>query len=72
VKREGALNPSAKANFADGECLAKSTTVATNNYALENLNTGTGSFNDSNVNLYVIARAEIWDTSAQRCCVNFI
>jgi hypothetical protein len=65
VKRECALYASSKANFADCESLAKSTTMAANYDALENLNTGTGTFNDSNVNFYVIARAEIWDTGAQ-------
>jgi hypothetical protein len=65
VKRECALYASTKADLADSECLAKSTTVATDYDTLENLNTGTGSFNDSNVNFYVIARAEIWNSGAQ-------
>jgi hypothetical protein len=39
--------------------------MATDNDTLEDLNTGTGSFNNSNVNFYVIARAEIWDSGAQ-------
>jgi hypothetical protein len=65
VKREGTLNASSKADFADSECLAKTATMATDYDTLENLNTGTGTFNDSNVNFYVIARAEIWNSSAQ-------
>jgi hypothetical protein len=65
VKREGALYASSKADFADSECLAKTAAMATNYNTLENLNTGTGAFNNSNVYFYVIAWAEIWNSSAQ-------
>jgi hypothetical protein len=65
VKWKSTLNASSKANLADSECLAKSTTVSTNYDTLENLDTGTASFDNSNVYFYVIARAKIWDSSAQ-------
>jgi hypothetical protein len=39
--------------------------MATNYDALENLDTRTGTFNDSNVNFDVVAGTEIWDSGAQ-------
>jgi hypothetical protein len=72
VKRESTLNTGSKTDFADCESLTKSTTMATDYNALENLNTGTGSFNNSNVNFYVVAGTEIWNSSAQGCCVYIV
>jgi hypothetical protein len=46
--------------------------MATDYDTLENLNTGTGTFNDSNVNFYVIAGTEIWNSGAQGCCVYIV
>jgi hypothetical protein len=72
VKWESTFYTSSKADLADCESLTKATTMATDYDTLENLNTGTGTFNDSNVNFYVIAGTEIWNSGAQGCCVYIV
>jgi hypothetical protein len=61
VNWESTLNTNLEGNLTNGEGFANTVTGATNNYALENLNTAAATFNDVYVNLHVVTNAERWD-----------
>ena len=61
MKREGTFNAYAKGNLADGESLRDPVTLAGDDDALEDLDTGTVTFNNLHVNLYVVTRTKRGD-----------
>jgi hypothetical protein len=47
-------------------------TGATNHNTLEYLNTRAGAFHDVHVNFDAVARTEVWDVTAEACCIDEI
>ena len=56
---KGAFYSDTVREFANSKSLADASALATNYYALENLDTALGTFNNPNMNLDLIARAEV-------------
>jgi hypothetical protein len=69
VNWEGTLNANAIRNLTDCESLANSITLATDYYTLENLKAALATFDNTNMDLELIASTELWDVFAQRGCI---
>ena len=69
---EGTLNTNTVGEFTNCEGLANASALTANNYSLENLNTALGAFNNTNVDLDLIARAEVDNALFERGGVNRI
>ncbi len=72
VHWESTLHADAEGHLADGEGLADTGVLTTDNNAAEHLDTGLGALDDLDVNVEGIAWAEIWDVGTQLCCIDLV
>src|SRR5690349_6166504 len=72
VQREGALDADAEGDLADGERLAHTATVATDDDTLEDLDAGAGALDDLHVDVDGVTGAEGGDVLAQGGLVELV
>jgi hypothetical protein len=72
VHREGALDTDAERHLADGEGLAGARAVPADHDALEHLDAGPAAFDDLDVHLERVTRAEGGDVGAQHLRVQCV
>jgi len=72
MHREGTFNTDTIRELTDGKGLANASTLSADYYTLENLDTALGAFDNPNMNLDLIARAEVNNALFERGGINRI